>query len=62
MFGNKSRFGFDVDKFLEIATKGDVLEEMAIKLICAKVKDILLLEENVKVVPSPVTVVGDVHG
>lgn len=62
MFANKSRFGFDVDKFLETATKGEILEEMTIKLVCAKVRDILLLEENVKVVPSPVTVVGDVHG
>jgi hypothetical protein len=35
---------------------------MTIKLICSKVKEILSLEENVKPVNSPVTVVGDVHG
>ena len=57
-----SKFGFDVDQHLEKAAKGEVLSELAIKLICAKVKEILSLETNVVQVYSPVTVVGDVHG
>ena len=51
-----------MDKYLSLALKGEVLDEIAIKLICAKVKEILIVEENVKNVQSPVTVVGDVHG
>ena len=57
-----SKFGFDVDQHLEKAAKGEILSELAIKLICAKVKEILSLETNVVQVYSPVTVVGDVHG
>jgi len=39
-----------------------VLPEVAIKVICAKVKEILSQEPNVVPVSSPCTVVGDVHG
>ena len=58
----RNRFAFDVDHFLEKAAKGEVLEEIAIKVICAKVKEILSQESNVVPVSAPVTVVGDVHG
>ncbi len=58
----KSKYAFDVDKYLEIASKGELLEENAIKIICSKVKEIFSNEDNVKNVSSPVTVVGDVHG
>jgi serine/threonine-protein phosphatase PPG1 len=58
----RNRFSFDVDKYLERARSGEVLEEIAIKVICAKVKEILARESNVVPVDSPVTVVGDVHG
>jgi serine/threonine-protein phosphatase PPG1 len=57
-----SKYGFDVDQHLEKAAKGEILSEVAIKVICAKVKEILSLEQNVVQVYSPVTVVGDVHG
>ena len=58
----RNRFAFDADLYLEKARKGEVLEEVAIKVICAKVKEILSMEDNVCKVESPVTVVGDVHG
>ena len=58
----RNRFAFDIDQYLERARNGEVLEEIAIKVICAKVKEILALEDNVCKVASPVTVVGDVHG
>ena len=45
-----------------MAAKGEKLDEIAIKLICAKVKEVLIEEKNVTKVQSPVTVVGDVHG
>jgi serine/threonine-protein phosphatase PPG1 len=38
------------------------LSEVAIKVVCAKVREILSQEPNVVEVYSPVTVVGDVHG
>jgi len=59
---NASKYAFDIEKYLELAKKGQVLEEAAIQLICAKVKEIMAKEENVVRVPAPVTVVGDVHG
>jgi serine/threonine-protein phosphatase PPG1 len=62
ILARKSKYAFDVDKYLEMSQKGEVLDEMTIKLICSKVKEILSNEENVKNVNSPVTVVGDVHG
>ena len=32
------------------------------KLLCARVRDLLLEESNVHLVQSPVTVCGDIHG
>ena len=58
----KNKYAFDLEKYLELASKGELLEEPAIKIICAKVKEVLSAEDNVKQVYSPVTVVGDVHG
>ena len=58
----RNRFAFDADAYLEKAKKGEQLEEIAIKVICAKVKEILAAESNVCPVSSPVTIVGDVHG
>ena len=57
-----AKYGFDVDYHLEKAAKGEILSELAIKVICAKVKEILSHESNVVQVQAPVTVVGDVHG
>lgn len=58
----KSKLSFDIDHHLERASKGETLDETAIRVICAKVQEILAQEENVKSVQSPVTLVGDVHG
>lgn len=57
-----SKYSFDIDHHLEKAAKGEVLPEISIKVICAKVREILSQEPNVVEVYSPVTVVGDVHG
>ena len=38
---NNNKFAFDVDKMLEKARKGEILDEVSIKLICGKVKEIL---------------------
>ena len=59
---SQNRFAFDIDHHLEKALKGEVLEEVAIKVVCAKVKEILVNESNVHSIRSPATIVGDVHG
>lgn len=43
----QSPFSFDPDKCLERARKGEKLEESAIKVICAKVKEIFAAEDNI---------------
>ena len=58
----RSEFSFDPDKLLERARKGEKLEENAIKVICVKVKEIFMKEDNVCILKSPITLVGDVHG
>jgi serine/threonine-protein phosphatase PPG1 len=59
---NTFSVGFDVDKCIQKAMNAELLDETTIKLVCLKVRELLLKEENVKLVNSPVTVVGDVHG
>jgi hypothetical protein len=54
--------GFDIDIYLEKAYKGELLDELAIKLLCLKLKEIFMDEPNVKHIASPVTLVGDIHG
>ena len=57
-----NKYAFDMDKYLELASKGELLDEACVKIICSKVREVLSLEDNVKSVRSPVTVVGDVNG
>ena len=52
----------DVDKYLEKAWKGELLHDLAYKAITLAVKDILLREENVRVLNAPISLVGDIHG
>ena len=59
---SNNKYAFDVDRYLDIAYKGQFLDESALKVLCSKVKEILSNEENVATVRSPVTIVGDVHG
>ena len=42
-----NKYAFDIDKYMEKAAKGEVLDEMAIKVICAKAKEVLSHDENV---------------
>lgn len=52
----------DVDKYLEKAWKGEAQNDLAYKAITLAVKDILLREENVRILRAPISVVGDIHG
>ena len=52
----------NIEKYLEMAYNGELLEVKVIKLICLKVKEILIKEKNIVNVSSPQTIVGDIHG
>jgi hypothetical protein len=39
--------GFDVDQLIERAFRCELLEELAIKLICLKLKEIFIKEDNI---------------
>jgi hypothetical protein len=54
--------GFDLDKCLEKAMKGEKLDELNLKLICQKIKEIFITENNIQKIPAPVTCIGDIHG
>ena len=57
-----NKYAFDLDKYLDKARKGEIIEEVAIKVICAKAREMLSFDDNIQSVQSPVTIVGDIHG
>ena len=62
---NSKKYGSSntrIEKYLERALDGELLEALAIKLICLKLKEIIRKEPNVVQLQSPITCVGDVHG
>lgn len=50
------------EKWLEMAEHGELLNENDIRLLCEACKGLMMEESNVKHVPSPVIVCGDIHG
>jgi len=52
----------DLDKCIETVKQCKPIEEKQFKLLCQKVKEIMIEESNVQPVQSPVTVAGDLHG
>lgn len=50
------------DSLLERALKGEILNEHIVRLICLKLKNMLIGEENIVRISAPVIVVGDLHG
>jgi hypothetical protein len=52
----------DPDQWIEHVRKCKHLPERQMKLLCSRVRDLLLEESNVHLVRSPVTVCGDIHG
>ncbi len=52
-----------IDKWIDILRKDKCpLPERDLRLLCEKVKEILIEENNVQPVRTPVTVCGDIHG
>jgi serine/threonine-protein phosphatase 6 catalytic subunit len=52
----------DVDLWLVNIKAGEILTERDLRILCDKIKEILIEESNVQPVSAPVTIVGDVHG
>ena len=52
----------NVDKYIQNLKEGQCLPERDLRMVCEKVKEILIEESNVQPVSSPVTVCGDIHG
>jgi serine/threonine-protein phosphatase 6 catalytic subunit len=52
----------DLDQWVEQLGQCKYLAEDQLKLLCERVKELLLEESNVQPVASPVTVCGDIHG
>jgi len=52
----------EIDAWIVKVNNCGHLEESELKLLCDRVKEILMEESNVQPVHSPVTVCGDVHG
>ena len=54
--------GYDIDKYIEKAYTGELLSELVIKILCLKLKEILINENNIIELKLPITLVGDIHG
>ncbi|OWZ45227.1 serine/threonine-protein phosphatase 6 catalytic subunit [Cryptococcus neoformans var. grubii Br795] len=52
----------DPDHWIQHIRQCKHLPERQMKLLCNRVRDLLLEESNVRLVQSPVTVCGDIHG
>eukprot|EP00826_Nyctotherus_ovalis_P020990 TRINITY_DN1668_c0_g1_i3.p3 TRINITY_DN1668_c0_g1~~TRINITY_DN1668_c0_g1_i3.p3 ORF type:complete len:113 (-),score=10.12 TRINITY_DN1668_c0_g1_i3:834-1172(-) len=52
----------DIDAWLEQLKGGKCIPEKDLRVLCDKVKDLLLEEANVQPVQTPVTICGDLHG
>lgn len=52
----------DLDQCLEQLYQGKLLNELVLKQLCFKFKELLIKDSNIVHVQTPVTVVGDIHG
>lgn len=52
----------DIDKCISEIKESKCLHERELRIVCEKVKEILMEESNVQPVSSPITVCGDIHG
>jgi len=52
----------NIDSWLETVKAGKLLPERDLRILCEKVKEILVEESNLQPVQAPVTVCGDIHG
>jgi len=52
----------DIDECISRIKNREILSEKELRIVCEKVKELLIEESNVQPVNSPVTICGDIHG
>lgn len=52
----------NINEILERIKKEEVIPEAQVRSLCKKIQEVFLGESNLEPVPSPITLVGDVHG
>lgn len=53
---------YNPDKWIEQLMTCQHLQEAEMKVLCERVRNILMEESNIQPVSSPVTICGDIHG
>ena len=53
---------FDLDKVIDTLSNCQLPSENEVKTLCDHARDILVQEENVAILSTPITVCGDIHG
>lgn len=53
---------FDVDRFFETLLSGNLPKESEVSSLCSKAKEIMTAEDNMRIIHSPVSICGDIHG
>jgi diadenosine tetraphosphatase ApaH/serine/threonine PP2A family protein phosphatase len=54
--------GLDIDQVLSVIQAGDRLDEVSVRLLLEKLREILYSEGNVLELTAPITICGDIHG
>ena len=54
--------GGDLDEWIALVRKCELIPERDLKHLCEYVQEIMLEESTVQPVQSPVTICGDIHG
>lgn len=52
----------DLDRHIRSISKGELLAEQQVKVLCESVKDVLRAVSNIKQIEAPVSVVSNIHG
>lgn len=52
----------NIEQYIQTLKDGSCLAERDLRMVCERVKEILIEESNVQPVSAPVTVCGDIHG
>ncbi|EGR31323.1 ser thr protein phosphatase family protein, putative [Ichthyophthirius multifiliis] len=52
----------NIDEYLSLLKEGKCLTERDLRMVCEKIKELLMEESNVQPVRAPVTICGDIHG
>ena len=53
---------FDLDKVVDSLSNFELPSENEVRTLCDKAREILIKEENVTILSTPITVCGDIHG